>query len=62
MCQIYFPKEGRKIWLPTLLTPEQLPDVLERGHHLHVLDLVCVQCEPDSSDYIRVRMETGRDT
>lgn len=28
--------------------------MLERGFHVHVLDLVCSQCPPDSSDYIRV--------
>ncbi len=54
LCQMYHPKPGRKLWLPTLLTEEQLPNVLKRGLHLHVLDLVCVQCLPDSKDFIRV--------
>lgn len=54
MCQLFFPKLGRKMWLPKMLQPEQLPEVLSLGHHLTVLDCVCVQCAPDSADYIRV--------
>ena len=49
------PRPGRKIWLPTLLTEERLPEVLSLGHHLHVLNVVCAQCPPDSRDYIRVK-------
>jgi small subunit ribosomal protein S22 len=52
--QVYFPRLGRHMWLPKLLTEEELPAVLARGYHLHVLDLVCVQCSPNSPDYIRV--------
>ena len=29
--------------------------VFEQNRHEDALDLVCVQCEPDSPDYIRVR-------
>ena len=29
--------------------------VFDQERHVDVLDLVCVQCEPDSADYIRVR-------
>ena len=54
MCQMFFPKLGRKMWLPMMLQPEQLPEVLSLGHHLTVLDCVCVQCAPDSAEYIRV--------
>lgn len=55
MCQLFFPKLGRKMWLPKMLHPHQLPEVLGLGHHLTVLDCVCVQCAPDSKEYIRVR-------
>ena len=55
MCQAFFPKLGRKMWLPQMLQPHQLPEVLSKGHHLTVLDCVCIQCAPDSKDYIRVR-------
>lgn len=54
LCQTFMPKPGRKIWLPTLLTEEELPHVLERGHIKHSLDVACVQCPPNSPDYIRV--------
>lgn len=54
MCQMFFPKLGRKMWLPMMLKPKQLPEVLSLGHHLTVLDCVCVQCAPDSAEYIRV--------
>ena len=54
MCQMFFPKLGRKMWQPRMLHPKQLPEVLGLGHHLTVLDCVCVQCAPDSADYIRV--------
>ena len=55
LCQLYFPKPGRKLWLPKLLTEDHLPSVLERGYYIHALDCVCAQCQPDSLDYIRVR-------
>ena len=29
-------------------------NAFNRNGHVDVLDLVCVQCEPDSADYIRV--------
>lgn len=57
MNQIYFPKEGRHLTLPKMLTPGHLPSVLQ-GETVHrhgeVLDLCNLQCEPDSRDYIRV--------
>lgn len=54
MCQLFFPKLARKMKLPKMLLPHQLPEVLALGHHVLVLDVVCVQCAPDSKDYIRV--------
>ena len=56
MCQLFFPKLGRKMWLPKMFHPQQLPKVLSLGHHLNVLDRVCVQCAPDSKEYIRVSL------
>ena len=40
--------------LPKMLQPHQLPEVLALGHHLLALDVVSVQCAPDSKEYIRV--------
>ncbi len=52
--QVYMPVLGRKLWLPTMLTASHLPAALETDRHRQVLDLVCVQCQPGSEDYIRV--------
>lgn len=54
MCQVFFPTLGRKIWLPKALSGEVLPSILENLLHVNVLDLVCVQSDPQSSDYHRV--------
>lgn len=54
MCQVFFPALGRRIWLPKALSDEVLPSILENLLHVNVLDLVCVQCDPQSSDYHRV--------
>ena len=56
MCQVFFPVHGRKMWLPKVLTDEGLPPVLDRMLHADVLDLVSVQCHPQSVDYHRVSM------
>ena len=55
MCQVFFPALGRRMWLPPMLSTEHLPSALRQDLHLDALELACTQCEPDSSDYIRVR-------
>ena len=53
--QVYFPELGRQLHLPAILQEKNLPAALQkRDCHVDILDLVCVQCEPDSEDYIRV--------
>jgi len=54
MNYIYFPKEGQKFQLPPMLTEEHLPNIFEQNRHVDALDLVSIQCQPDSPDYIRV--------
>ena len=54
MNQIYYPKTGRKLNMPRMLTGDYLPDVLKNKRHLDVLDLCNVQCEADSPQYIEV--------
>ena len=54
MYQVFFPTLGRKMWLPKALSAEVLPSLLHSRLHLDVLDLVCVQCDPQSQDYHRV--------
>lgn len=60
MCQVFFPALGRKIWLPKALSDEVLPSILENLFHVNILDLVCVQCDPQSQDYHRVSMGSCR--
>lgn len=54
MCHVYYPKRGRKMWLPRMLQASQLPSVLKRRSHMEVLNVTILQCSPDSADYIRV--------
>ncbi|CAI8045768.1 28S ribosomal protein S22, mitochondrial [Geodia barretti] len=54
MMQVYFPSLGQRMWLPHMLTEEGLVPVLEGGRYRDILDMACLQCEPDSEDYIRV--------
>jgi hypothetical protein len=54
MMQVYFPSLGRRMWLPHMLTEEGLLPVLEAGRYGDILDMACIQREPDSEDYIRV--------
>ncbi|XP_032239658.1 28S ribosomal protein S22, mitochondrial [Nematostella vectensis] len=58
---IYFPKEGRKWKMPEMLTESGLQVPLSQNRHEDVLDLVCVQCEPDSPDFIRVHQHVYDD-
>ncbi|XP_031556842.1 28S ribosomal protein S22, mitochondrial-like [Actinia tenebrosa] len=51
---IYFPKEGRKWETPEMLTESGIQVPLSQNRHEDILDLVCVQFEPDTADYIRV--------
>lgn len=59
MMQVYFPSLGRKMWLPHMLTEEGLIPMLEEGRYRDILERVCLQCEPDSSDHIRVSVLTS---
>lgn len=54
MMQVYFPSLGSNMWLPHMLTNEGLIPVLEAERYRDILDMACLQCEPDSADYIRV--------
>ena len=43
-----------------MLTEEGLLPVLEAGRYHDILDMACLQCEPDSADYIRVSIHPLR--
>ena len=57
MMEVYFPSLGRKMWLPAMLTAQGLIPMLKAEQYQEVLDMACVQCEPDSADYIRVSQQ-----
>ena len=56
MNQIYFPKKGRRLSNPWMLTNPYLTEVLKQGRHVDVLDLCNLQFEPDHPHYIKVRI------
>jgi len=51
--QVYFPREGRKHYIPAMFETEQLLDILEPAKYEYVLDRACLQFEPDHPVYIR---------
>ena len=72
MNQIYFPVKDRQFRFPSILNDENLPvrffcsflivntyilqTVFDQLRHADILDLVSIQCPPDSADYIRVSL------
>jgi len=51
--QIYFPKEGRKVYPPGLFQQENLEVLLKDKRYLRILDRNVAQFEPDHPDFIR---------
>ncbi|XP_048512904.1 28S ribosomal protein S22, mitochondrial isoform X2 [Athalia rosae] len=49
--QIYFPLEGREIDTPKLFDQDYLKDLLSREEYEFILDLACVQFEPNAAEY-----------
>ncbi|XP_046742511.1 28S ribosomal protein S22, mitochondrial [Diprion similis] len=54
MNQIYFPLEGREVDVPKLFQENYLMDLLVREEYEFILDLACVQFEPNDPEYHRV--------
>ncbi|XP_019359217.1 PREDICTED: 28S ribosomal protein S22, mitochondrial isoform X2 [Gavialis gangeticus] len=54
MIQIFFPREGRKVFPPPVFKEEILVQVLRQDRHEDALNLCIAQFEPDSADYIRI--------
>ncbi|XP_075211435.1 mitochondrial ribosomal protein S22 [Lycorma delicatula] len=52
--QIYFPVPGRKLIPHKVFKPENLLDLCERHEYEFILDLACLQFEPNDADYLRV--------
>jgi len=51
--QTYFPKEGRRHYVPAMFETENLKAVLEPSKYEYILDRNCLQFEPDHPVYIR---------
>lgn len=58
MNQIYFPRNGREIWIPVVFNDENLNPLLEKKEYEFILDKACAQFEPDDAEYIRVSRKT----
>ncbi|XP_035697584.1 28S ribosomal protein S22, mitochondrial-like isoform X1 [Branchiostoma floridae] len=61
LLQVYFPKEGRRIRPPPLFQEDHMNIVLEADRHVDLLDLCCIQFEPDSQDFIRIHRHVYED-
>jgi len=51
--QTYFPREGRRYYVPAMFETEHLKSILEPAKYEYVLDRNCLQFEPDHPIYIR---------
>ncbi|XP_049774410.1 28S ribosomal protein S22, mitochondrial isoform X2 [Schistocerca cancellata] len=56
--QIYFPLPGRKLRTPHMFEEQNLKPLLDTGEYEFILDRACVQFDPDSPDFCRVRDQT----
>lgn len=54
MNQIYFPMEGRKVFIPKMFENEHLHRCLDNRYYEFVLNRACIQFEPYEKDYHRV--------
>ncbi|XP_020841506.2 small ribosomal subunit protein mS22 [Phascolarctos cinereus] len=61
MIQIFFPKEGRKIFPPLIFQENNLLTLFSQHRHEDVLNLCVAQFEPDSADYIKIHHQTYED-
>ncbi|XP_033107714.1 28S ribosomal protein S22, mitochondrial-like [Anneissia japonica] len=59
LTQIYFPRQGRALVAPTLF--ENLQNFFTSDRHEELLDLTCVQFEPDDKNFIRVHKSVYED-
>ncbi|KAH9286594.1 28S ribosomal protein S22, mitochondrial [Echinococcus granulosus] len=59
--QIFFPLPGRRLRTPSLFRDANLEVALKNGLHEYVLDLILIQFEPDSPDYIRISQRVYND-
>nr|XP_002731144.1 PREDICTED: 28S ribosomal protein S22, mitochondrial-like [Saccoglossus kowalevskii] len=58
MLQIYFPRDGRKIEPPEIFEDENMEHVFSEDRHKDLLDICCVQFEPDDPHFIHTHHRT----
>jgi len=51
--QVYFPKEGRRHYIPAMFDTDNLTKLLGPDKYEYILDRNCLQFEPDHSVYLR---------
>jgi len=51
--QVYYPKEGRKHYVPAMFEPENLEGLLTAERYQYILDRNCLQFEPDHPIYLK---------
>ncbi|KAL5113088.1 28S ribosomal protein S22 mitochondrial [Taenia crassiceps] len=59
--QIFFPLPGRRLRTPSLFRDANLEVALKKGLHEYILDLILIQFEPDSPDYVRISQRVYQD-
>ncbi|KAM7540436.1 hypothetical protein Aperf_G00000029719 [Anoplocephala perfoliata] len=59
--QVFFPLPGRRLRTPSLFRDANLEVALKNGFHEYLLDLILIQFEPDSPDYIRISRRVYND-
>ncbi|VDO05870.1 unnamed protein product [Rodentolepis nana] len=52
--QVFFPLPGRRLRTPSLFRDANLETALKNNFHEYVLDLILIQFEPDSPEYIKI--------
>ncbi|XP_075057774.1 small ribosomal subunit protein mS22 [Mixophyes fleayi] len=61
MIQVYFPRQGRKIFPPPVFQEENMKRIFKEDRHEELLNRCIVQFEPDSAEYIKIRNHTFED-
>ncbi|ESO06118.1 hypothetical protein HELRODRAFT_64799, partial [Helobdella robusta] len=55
---LYYPQEGKMYNMPQMFQPQQLEVLLGKHQYEYVLNVACVQFEPDDPNYTRVTERT----
>ncbi|XP_018429086.1 PREDICTED: 28S ribosomal protein S22, mitochondrial isoform X1 [Nanorana parkeri] len=61
MIQVYFPRQGRKMFPPHVFNKENMQHMFKQERHEELLNRCIVQFQLDSKEYIQIRNETFED-